>query len=520
VALALAMAVFLVNSAAGEQQRAAERQAELKQLGLDLAGASDFLTDQARLYSVTGDTAYLDAYWQEIDETKTRDHVLAELKRLDTPQSEFDLLDESKRQSDALVDTESRSMRLMLEAAGVAPEQMPPAIGAYELTPEDQALAPEAKRTLAREIMFDQAYADAKKRIAGPVGEFEQQMTARADRAVDSAQGGIRTAVILLAVLAVLVPLLVAAVLWVFHRALGVPVAAYIRALAGRDAGDRDFALQPQGTREVADLAVAFNAELERNAAQLGDNAVLLERLRGVAGELGGTAGDVDRACESMAGTSREAGRAVAEIAQAIGGVAQGAEAQVRAVTGARSASEAARGAAEQGRETVTRMATAMGELGQRSAEISGIVTTITGIAEQTNLLALNAAIEAARAGEQGRGFAVVAEEVRKLAEESQRAAGSIADLVAEIQTATDRAVVVVDQEAGPAFTRIADEIDSVHGALVEVTRIAEEASAATQQVSAAAEETSASTEEIAAAAGTLAEQAAGLQGLVRRLEA
>src|SRR3712207_7453556 len=56
--------------------------------------------------------------------------------------------------------------------------------------------------------------------------------------------------------------------------------------------------------------------------------------------------------------------------------------------------------------------------------------TLFRSIAEQTNLLALNAAIEAARAGDQGRGFAVVAEEVRKLAEESQRAAASIADLI------------------------------------------------------------------------------------------
>ncbi len=66
----------------------------------------------------------------------------------------------------------------------------------------------------------------------------------------------------------------------------------------------------------------------------------------------------------------------------------------------------------------------AMRGLGSKSDEIGGIVSTITGIAEQTNLLALNAAIEAARAGEQGRGFAVVAEEVRKLAEDSQSAAG------------------------------------------------------------------------------------------------
>jgi methyl-accepting chemotaxis protein len=343
-------------------------------------------------------------------------------------------------------------------------------------------------------------------------------------------------------------------------------------------------AIEAPGADEIGDIARATNGIRDSLHASVESYNGMRGRLAGLIGEVAGSSNDVAAASRQMASTSQEAGAAVGEIANAVGEVASGAERQARSVEAVRDiayeaatiaresvirardaarAADAARGVARAGAVTAQEafdamtgvqasskdVTAAIGDLAVRSDEIETIVETIAALAAQTNLLALNAAIEAARAGEQGRGFAVVAEEVRKLAEGSQTAAGSIAELIGQIQQETARVVGVVESgaartEAGArtvaqardafadieaavvdvtarvediadAVERISEGTGRIQTDVGEVAAVAEQSSASAEQVTATTEETSASTQEIAASAQELSVTATRLDTLV-----
>ncbi|AZF23315.1 Methyl-accepting chemotaxis sensor/transducer protein [Pseudomonas sp. R3-52-08] len=144
----------------------------------------------------------------------------------------------------------------------------------------------------------------------------------------------------------------------------------------------------------------------------------------------------------------------------------------------------------------VARSTDAMAHLQQESNKIGSVMDVIKAVAEQTNLLALNAAIEAARAGEAGRGFAVVADEVRGLAQRTQKSTEEIEGLVAGLQNGTQQVANVMNNSR--SLTDSSVELTRKAGVSLEnITRTVSNIQSMNQQIAAAAEEQSAVAEEI-----------------------
>ena len=270
------------------------------------------------------------------------------------------------------------------------------------------------------------------------------------------------------------------------------------------EVGKGDLTKRGEVTADMfGNLADGFNLMIARFGQ-------LLKQVREAADRVNKSAGTLRESAGQMSGTARTQAE---ESVRTLGAVEQLAAGMRQVATTAGASSDSAKqvlSATERGnvavqetvrdmhsiRSAVQRMSKQVKGLGDRSLEISQIVSTIRDIANQTNLLALNAAIEAAGAGEAGARFAVVADQVRKLAESSTQATREIADLVKVIQTETQDAVVAMEHETQAVEAGSASALRT-GDVFAEISDIAKRSSELAQNIASAASEQTASTEKV-----------------------
>ncbi|MED7665867.1 HAMP domain-containing protein [Pseudomonas moraviensis subsp. stanleyae] len=229
------------------------------------------------------------------------------------------------------------------------------------------------------------------------------------------------------------------------------------------------------GVTQIASAAEELSAVTEQTSAGVNNQKVETDQVATAMNEMAATVQEVARNAEEASEAAVAADQQAREGDKVVGE----AIAQIERL------------AIEVGHSTE-----AMGDLKRESDKIGSVLDVIKSVAQQTNLLALNAAIEAARAGEAGRGFAVVADEVRSLAQRTQKSTEEIEELIVGLQNGTQQVATIMDNSRSLTDSSV-ELTRRAGGSLESITRTVSAIQAMNQQIAAAAEQQSAVAEEI-----------------------
>lgn len=227
---------------------------------------SDYLTEQVRMYTVTGDKKYMDLYFQESEVTRRRDEALSELAGHGPGNALTAKLTQALKGSNALMEREIYAMKLVCTAVGV--EAAPQRVRAVTLAGEDEALDPRERMEKGRSLVFDAEYQQMKESIMGHIETFSAEVLNGARRLHTNTAQELeqllkqqRTLISALFVLTVLT--------FIFITVLIVkPLSIYAKCIKD------DKLFEIVGAYEFKYLAVTYNDIYELNAA----NEAMLQR--------------------------------------------------------------------------------------------------------------------------------------------------------------------------------------------------------------------------------------------------
>ncbi|KKO44309.1 chemotaxis protein [Arsukibacterium ikkense] len=283
------------------------------------------------------------------------------------------------------------------------------------------------------------------------------------------------------------------------------------------DGGDLTKRLDDSHSNELGHLAKGFNAiigKIRQLVAEIQSTETAIktgiEQLAQLANDTFSSTEQQRAQTDQVATAITEMGQTIAEVSGIAHRTAQDTEAAVHDTHSTNDNMALTSRTMQQLNTVMADIEKTIVDFADQAAAINSVVEVINAISEQTNLLALNAAIEAARAGEQGRGFAVVADEVRNLAKRTQESTLEIREQINQLQHTAKQSTSAI-QQGTASSKQVAENTEQSASSLMAIKQKFEAISAGNHQVAAATEEQGAVVEHINQSAHLISDSAASI---------